>query len=108
MFQPSEYLNHLRHWRKNGKAFIAMEFLLGMTLKRRIGENPIETDVLLGLAIEIAKRIGRGTKRGCRPAESCLLAQAPLQATACNLQLLDSGGAMLDRPISAARCHART
>jgi serine/threonine protein kinase len=38
----------------NGQAFIAMEFLDVVTLKHRIGGNPIETEVLLGLAIEIA------------------------------------------------------
>jgi serine/threonine protein kinase len=36
------------------QAFIAMEFLDGVTLKHRIGGRPIETDVVLGLAIEIA------------------------------------------------------
>src|SRR5271169_5949008 len=34
---------------ENGQAFIAMEFLEGMTLKHRIGGRPLETDLLLGL-----------------------------------------------------------
>src|ERR1700691_6073523 len=38
---------------QHGQAFIAMEFLDGMTLKHRISGKTIETDVLLALAIEI-------------------------------------------------------
>jgi serine/threonine protein kinase/Tol biopolymer transport system component len=38
----------------DGKAFIAMEFLDGQTLKHLIGGNQIELDTLLDLAIQIA------------------------------------------------------
>src|ERR1700731_4261966 len=39
---------------QHGDAFIAMEFLDGMTLKHRIGGRPMETDLILSLAIETA------------------------------------------------------
>src|SRR5271154_3224398 len=39
---------------ENGKAFIAMEFLDGSTLKHVITGRPMELDQLLPLAIEIA------------------------------------------------------
>jgi serine/threonine protein kinase len=39
---------------QHGPAFIAMEFLDGMTLKHRIGGYPMETELIFSLAIEIA------------------------------------------------------
>ena len=39
---------------EGGHAFIAMEFLDGMTLKHRIGRRPLPADELLPIAIEIA------------------------------------------------------
>ena len=49
---------------QDGKAFIAMEFLEGATLKHRIGGRPMELETLVSLGIEIADALDSAHGKG--------------------------------------------